>query len=91
MDRGSGQSASRFVGRLHAALLGRPAAVVRQRRDVFDALDRHAGGRHGGGSALSSDGLYMLEVFKQLSKEVDAFADGRFAELYNKEKTCGTI
>ncbi|MHC4636490.1 MAG: winged helix-turn-helix domain-containing protein [Planctomycetota bacterium] len=54
-------------------------------------IDRHAGGRHGGGSALSADGLYMLEVFNQLSKEVDAFADGRFAELYNKERIGGKI
>jgi molybdate transport system regulatory protein len=43
---------------------------------------RHVGGRSGGSSELSSDGLHILKVFKQLNKQVAVFADKKFAELY---------
>ena len=49
-------------------------------------VDRHAGGNHGGGSALSSDGWHVLNVFKQLNREVADFTDRRFTELYNGNK-----
>src|SRR5690349_6555948 len=39
---------------LHAALLGRPAAVVRQRRDVLDGLDVEPGGLQGGDGRLAA-------------------------------------
>jgi molybdate transport system regulatory protein len=54
-------------------------------------IDRHAGGLHGGGSALSLDGRHMLGVFKQLNKEVASFTDSRFLELYNKDKANAKI
>ena len=43
---------------------------------------RHAGGRSGGSSTLSSDGLRMLDVFRKLNEEVAAFTDEKFAQLY---------
>ena len=49
-------------------------------------IDRHAGGRDGGGSALSADGRHLLTVFKQLNTEVASFADNRFLKLYNEDK-----
>jgi molybdate transport system regulatory protein len=49
-------------------------------------INRQAGGRHGGCSTLTPDGLYLLNVFKQINEEVAIFADKRFAELYPKEK-----
>jgi len=49
-------------------------------------IDRHTGGRHGGGSALSAEGLRMLEVFRQLNEDVAAFTDERFLELYRKDQ-----
>ena len=52
---------------------------------------RHAGGKDGGGSALSPDGIQMLKIFKQLNKEVAAFTDQRFSQLYNKDKTNAKI
>jgi molybdate transport system regulatory protein len=45
-------------------------------------INRHAGGRFGGGSTLSPDGLRMLDVFRKLNEEVAAFTDEKFAELY---------
>src|ERR1700730_6277369 len=39
---------------LHAALLGGAATVVRQRGDVFDRLDGHAGGLQGGDGAFAT-------------------------------------
>ena len=54
-------------------------------------IERHTGGVDGGGSALSVDGRHMLRVFKQLNKEVAVFADGRFLELYNKDKASAKI
>jgi molybdate transport system regulatory protein len=45
-------------------------------------INRHAGGRFGGGSTLSPDGLHLLEVFRKLSEEVEAFTDEKFIELY---------
>ncbi|MFH1615576.1 MAG: hypothetical protein ABIG61_10905 [Planctomycetota bacterium] len=50
-------------------------------------INRHAGGRHGGSSVLSHDGLYILKVFKQLNEEVAVFADRRFAKLFAGRKT----
>ena len=49
-------------------------------------INRHAGGQHGGSSALSPDGLHMLDVFKQLNEQVAVFTDEKFAELYAMEK-----
>ncbi|MHC4360196.1 MAG: winged helix-turn-helix domain-containing protein [Planctomycetota bacterium] len=49
-------------------------------------INRHAGGRHGGSSVLSPDGLHMLDVFKQLNEEVAVFTDKKFAELYPRGK-----
>ena len=46
----------------------------------------HTGGRAGGSSELSSDGLHILEVFKKLNEQVAAFTDTKFAELYTGEK-----
>src|ERR1700694_4206201 len=37
---------------LNASFLGGPAAIVRQRRHVFDGLDRQAGGLQGGDGRL---------------------------------------
>ena len=54
-------------------------------------IERHAGGKDGGGSTLSPDGLHMLEVFKQLNKDVAVFADERFLELYSKDKAGAKI
>ena len=54
-------------------------------------IDRHAGGRHGGGSVLSGDGLRLLEMFRQLNEDVAAFTDGRFLELCEKEKSRGQV
>lgn len=45
-------------------------------------INRHAGGKLGGSSRLSSDGLHMLDVFRKLNDEVAAFTDEKFAELY---------
>lgn len=42
----------------------------------------HVGGQLGGSSELSSDGLHILKVFKQLNEQVSVFADKKFAELY---------
>src|SRR5205823_384868 len=42
-----------FLG-LDAAFLRRAAAVVRQRRDVFNGLDGHAGGLQGGDRRLAA-------------------------------------
>src|SRR5262249_5824125 len=39
---------------LHAAFLGRAAAVVRQRGDVFDCLDVQAGGLQGGDGGFAA-------------------------------------
>lgn len=49
-------------------------------------IDRHAGGKCGGGSALSPAGSHLLAIFKQLDEEVADFADERFLKLYNKDK-----
>jgi len=49
-------------------------------------LNRCAGGRFGGSSKLSQDGLHMLDVFKKLNDEVAAFTDEKFEELYTREK-----
>jgi molybdate transport system regulatory protein len=49
-------------------------------------INRCAGGRHGGSSVLSPDGLHMLDVFKQLNEEVAVFTDKKFAELYARGK-----
>lgn len=45
-------------------------------------INRHAGGKSGGSSILSSEGLRMLDVFRKLNDEVAAFTDEKFAELY---------
>ena len=50
-------------------------------------INRHAGGQCGGSSKLSSDGLHMLDVFKQLNEQVAVFTDKKFAELYAREKS----
>ncbi len=50
-------------------------------------INRHAGGQCGGSSKLSSDGLHMLDVFKQLNEQVAVFTDEKFAELYAMKKT----
>ncbi len=50
-------------------------------------INRHAGGQCGGHSELSSDGLHMFDVFKQLNEQVAVFTDEKFAELYAGEKT----
>ena len=50
-------------------------------------INRHAGGQCGGSSKLSSDGLHMLDVFKQLNEQVAVFTDKKFAELYARGKT----
>jgi molybdate transport repressor ModE-like protein len=50
-------------------------------------INRHTGGQYGGSSELSSDGLHMLDVFKQLNEQVAVFTDEKFAELYAGEKT----
>ncbi len=47
-------------------------------------INRHAGGRFGGCSTLSSDGLHLLDVFRKLNDEVASFTDEKFAELYNR-------
>ena len=44
-------------------------------------INRQAGGRHGGSSTLSSDGLHMLETFKQLDEKVAIFADKQFEKF----------
>jgi len=49
-------------------------------------INRHAGGRCGGSSELSPDGLHMLDVFKQLNEQVAVFTDKKFAELYTGRK-----
>ena len=41
-----------------------------------------AGGAGGGGTSLSDAGRRFLEVFRRLNREVAAFADERFAQLY---------
>ncbi|MCK5000480.1 MAG: LysR family transcriptional regulator [Anaerohalosphaera sp.] len=55
-----------------------------------ELTDRHAGGQSGGNSKLSADGLHLLNVFKQLSKQVAVFTDTKFTELYtgNKNDVC---
>ena len=45
-------------------------------------INRHPGGKFGGGSTLSYDGLHLLDVFRKLNDEVAAFTDEKFAELY---------
>ncbi|MBN2182272.1 MAG: hypothetical protein JW715_10185 [Sedimentisphaerales bacterium] len=47
---------------------------------------RHSGGRSGGSSELSSDGLHILGIFKKLNEQVAAFTDMKFAELYTGGK-----
>ena len=51
-------------------------------------LVRQAGGRRGGGSVLSADGRHMLEAFKRLDEQVAAYAQRRFAVLFEQEKQC---
>ena len=46
---------------------------------------RHAGGAHGGSSALSDEGTRLLCVFRQLNRDVAEYANQRFSELYNRE------
>jgi len=46
----------------------------------------HSGGRSGGSSELSSDGLHFLGIFKQLNEQVAVFTNKKFAELYTREK-----
>lgn len=46
-------------------------------------LDRHTGGRRGGGSVLSAAGRHMLGVFGRLDREVADFARGRFDQLFH--------
>ncbi len=48
-------------------------------------LTRRTGGRGGGDSQLSSEGRRLLEAYQQLSQEVSAFVDERFAELYRPD------
>ena len=45
-------------------------------------INRHSGGRFGGSSTLSPDGLRMLDIFRKLNYEVAAFTDKKFAKLY---------
>ena len=47
-------------------------------------INRHKGGRKGGSSKLSSDGLRMLNIFKKLNAEVTTFTNEKFAELYTE-------
>ncbi len=46
-----------------------------------------AGGVGGGGTVLSDEGRRLLNVFKHLNREVAAFADERFAQLYAAERS----
>ncbi|MBW8017579.1 MAG: LysR family transcriptional regulator [Planctomycetes bacterium] len=50
-------------------------------------IDRHAGGKGGGGSSLSAKGTNMLASFRLINKEVAEFADKRFRQLCHGEKT----
>jgi molybdate transport system regulatory protein len=50
-------------------------------------IERHAGGQSGGSSTLSSEGMHLLNIFKQLNKEVAAFTDEKFAQLYAGAKS----
>jgi len=63
--------------------------LIRMAEEHFGGIliERRTGGADGGGSTLSADGRHMLNVFRQLSKEVAIFADERFAQLYTGEKT----
>jgi molybdate transport system regulatory protein len=47
-------------------------------------INRHAGGRFGGSSTLSPDGLHLLDVFKKLNDEVAVFTNEKFEELYTE-------
>ncbi len=44
------------------------------------------GGFGGGGTTLSDDGRMFLDVFQRLNRDVAAFTDKRFAELYADQK-----
>jgi molybdate transport system regulatory protein len=48
-------------------------------------INRHAGGKGGGGSSLSAKGTSMLASFRLINKEFAEFADERFRQLYHGE------
>lgn len=50
-------------------------------------IDRHAGGKGGGGSTLSAKGQSMLASFRLINKEVAEFADKRYRQLCCGENT----
>jgi len=48
-------------------------------------IEPQVGGVGGGRSSLAAEGRRLLDVFKQLNKEVADFADERFAALYGEK------
>lgn len=48
----------------------------------FKLLDSQTGGKHGGGAALTQEAHDMLARFDRFMKELRAFADGAFSEIF---------
>jgi len=45
-------------------------------------VERHVGGRHGGGTVLTEDARAFLHRYEQLEKGIDAFVDRRFQQAF---------
>ena len=52
-------------------------------------IERHAGGLHGGQSALSESGRRMLRAFNHLNEDVARYARQRYVELCEQENADG--
>src|SRR5579871_1806175 len=77
---------SGLVDSLHAAFLGGPAAVVRQRRDVFDGLDVQSGGLQGGDGRLTARTRSLDAHLDFLEAKLGGALGGHFGSALGGER-----
>src|SRR5207247_4964495 len=73
-------------GGLNASFLRRPAAVVGQRRDVFDGLDGQAGALQGGDGGFASRARTLDAHFDFLQAELGGLVRGRLRRTLRGER-----
>ncbi len=56
-----------------------------EKRLGLKLVEKHVGGRHGGGTVLTDEARRFLSTFEKLEKGVDAFVDRRFQQTFGKE------
>ncbi len=77
---GSLRAAAEKLGMSYRGLWGRLREM--ERRLGLPLLHRRAGGRGGGGVALTEDALALMERYRRFRKGINRMVDSRFAKVF---------